>query len=110
MKNLNFYTDLQLVRCYQQTSEKAYFSEIYQRLSPKVYQQCLGIVGSKEIAYQITETTFIHLSTIIPELGNAKIFFSYLIDRVNEDCTEALLKGKEIESADTLNYYASNSF
>jgi len=101
MKNFSYYTDLQLVRCYQQTKEQAYFSELYERLYPKVYQQCLGIVQIKEIAYEITEATFLHLSLVIPELGNVKIFFSYLIDRVNEACTTAFLemKNKDKEHA-----------
>lgn len=92
MSKLNFYTDLQLVRLYQETNDNTYFSELYQRLYPQVYRQCLGLVGSKETAFEITETTFLHLSSIIPELGNAKIFFSYLSNRINEDCTEALLE------------------
>ena len=91
MNKLNYHTDLQLVRLYQETSDPTYFSELHQRLYPKIYRQCLGLVGNKQTAYEITETTFLHLSAIIPEFGNAKIFFAYLSNKVNEDCTEALL-------------------
>jgi len=109
MENFGIHTDLQLVRLYQETNDRAYFSELYKRLYPQVYRQCLGLVGSKDTAYEITETTFLHLSTVIPELGNAKIFFSYLSDKVNEDCTEALLvEGTNKKKA--LNYYYANSF
>ncbi len=103
MNQLNHHTELQLVRLYQATNDKAYFSELYQRLYPQVYQQCLGLVGSKDTAFEITETTFIHLSSVIPELGNAKIFFSYLSNKVNEDCLAALLVVKDTDKREGIN-------
>ena len=110
MKNLNYHTDLQLVCLYKQTKKQTYFSQLHHRLYPKVYQQCLSIVGRKETANEITASIFLHLSIIIPELGNEKIFFSYLIDKVNQDCTQALLLVRETKNIPLQRNYIVNSF
>jgi RNA polymerase sigma-70 factor (ECF subfamily) len=95
-KQLNKYTDLELIECVLKTGENIYFGELYDRYADKVYGKCIQMVKetdlAQDLAHDVLVKAFLKLNTF---KGNSA-FGTWLFQVTYTYCIDYIRKNKNI--------------
>ena len=89
------YSDEELVRLYVETQRNAYFEELYERYSDKVFRKCLSFVKDRAKAEDFTHDIFIKLIVKIGSFKETSRFSTWLFSITYNFCMDQLRSNKK---------------
>jgi RNA polymerase sigma factor (sigma-70 family) len=93
---LKHYTDEELVRLYIDTQRNAYFEELYERYSDKVYRKCMSFVKDREKAEDFTHDIFLKLILRLSSFKETSKFSTWLFSITYNYCMDQLRLTKKM--------------
>jgi len=91
-----------LVQEFQETADRRYFEQLYDRYTDIVFRKCLSFLGGKESAEDVSQEIWVKVYFALPSFKGNAAFSSWLYRITTNQCINHLKKQKAFLSLDAL--------
>lgn len=95
MKENLKYSDLEIIDRLLQEKDSKWFTILYDRYAPKIYNKCITLTNDNEIAKDLTHDIFIKAFVNISKFKRNSTFFTWIYAITYNTCIDYLKKSKQ---------------